>query len=291
MQKEEEKEEAQKEEVMSRIGFCFTGEGARGSVQAGIALGLYEMGIKADLTIGISSGSVCSASYAHLGPRGLADMWSDIGGIFDVFGVNWAFPFRRGLMNQRPMERIVRRAVKKDPICESVVVRMNIKDGRMDYVSNKQVSPEEFGEAVLGAVAITALVEDRDGWVDAGSRQLAPLEQCIEAGCDKIYVIMGRRFDIEGWALPKGFMPAIKMAYRALDISLNEIMMRDITRCLKSEGEPGYRGVEIHLVEPNETIFETVNFSRCRDGVEYGKSNFSISDRRGMMAALGLPPN
>jgi predicted acylesterase/phospholipase RssA len=285
---EEATEEAEEEEV-SRVGFCFTGEGARGSVQAGMALGLYEMGIKADFTIGISSGSVCAASYAHLGPRGLADMWSGIRGVFDVFGVNWLFPFRRGLMNQRPMERIVRKAVRKTPICESVVVRMNIEDGRMDYVSNKSVSPDEFGEAVLGAVAITALVEDRKGWVDAGSRQLAPLEQCIEAGCDKIYVIMGRRFEIGEWKLPKGFMPAVKMAYRALDVSLNEIMMRDITRCLKNEGEPGYRGVEIHLVEPDSTVFETVEFSKCRVGVEYGRSNFSISDRRGMMAALGLP--
>jgi len=285
---EKEEEEAQKEEVVSRVGFCFTGEGARGSVQAGIALGLYDMGVKADFTIGISSGSVCAASYAHLGPDGLAGMWSEIGGLFDVFGVNWSFPFRRGLLNQRPMERIVGRAVRNDPICESVVVRMNIRDGRMDYVSNKSVGREEFGEAVLGAVAITALVEDRNGWVDAGSRQLAPLEQCIDAGCDRIYVIMGRRFNIGEWPLPGGFMPAIKMAYRALDVSLNEIMMRDIVRCLKNEGETGYRGVDIHLVEPDDTLFETVEFSRCREGVEYGRENFSVSDRRGMLSSLGI---
>lgn len=288
VQKEEEEEEKEKEEAMSKVGFCFTGEGARGSVQAGMALGLHRMGIDADFTIGISSGSICAASYAYLGPSGLAEMWSEIGGIFDVFGVNWLFPWRRGLLNQRPMERIVGRAMRNDPICESVVVRMNIEDGRMDYVSNKAASPEEFGEAVLGAVAITALVEDRGGWVDAGSRQLAPLEQCIQAGCDKIYVIMGRRFNIDEWGLPRGFMPAIRMAYRALDISLNEIMMRDINQCLKNEGEPGYKGVEIHLVEPNETPFETVEFGRCKEGVQYGLANFSVADRRGIMAALGL---
>ena len=273
---------------MSKIGFCFTGEGARGSVQSGIALGLHRQGIDADFTIGVSSGSICAASYSHLGPEGLADMWSDISNIFDVFGINYNFLWRRGMLNQKPMEKIVKRSVQNDPICESVVVRMNIADGRMDYVSNKSVSRDEFAEAVLGSVAITALVEDRDGWVDAGSRQLAPLEQCIEAGCDNIYVIMGRRFDIDEWEVTSGLMPAIKMAYRALDISLNEIMMRDINRCLKNEGEFGYRGIEIHLVQPNETPFQTVEFNKCKQGVLYGLENHSVNDRRGIRGMLKL---
>lgn len=272
---------------MNKIGFCFTGEGARGGVQAGISMGLAEMGVRADFTIGISSGSVCAASYAYMGPEGMAEMWSGVGGLFDLFGLNPFFPFKRGLLNQKPMERIVKKAVMNDPICESVVVRMNIEDGSMDYVSNMQVSREEFGEAVLGAVAITALVEDREGWVDAGSRQIAPLGQCMDAGCDQIYVIMGRRFEIGSWKMPKGFMPSLKMAYRALDISLNEMMMRDINNCLRSEGEPGYRGVEIHLVEPDETFYESIDFSKCKAGVEYGKSNFSIADRKGMLSMLG----
>lgn len=271
-----------------RTGFCFTGEGARGSVQAGIALGLHEQGIDADFTIGISSGSVCAASYAHLGPKGLAEMWSKINNIFDVFGINYNFFWKTGLLNQKPMERIVFESIKNNPICESVVVRMNIENGYMDYVSNKSVSREDFAEAVLGAVAITALVEDRNGWVDAGSRQLAPLEQCIEAGCNKIYVIMGRKFDIDEWKKPNGFMQAIKMAYRALDISLNEIMMRDINKCLKHEGEFGYKGIDIHLVEPTETPFQTVEFNKCKKGVDFGKSNYIINDRRGLRNYLKI---
>jgi predicted acylesterase/phospholipase RssA len=273
---------------MTKIGFCFTGEGARGSIQAGIALGLHEQGINADFTIGVSSGSICAASYAFLGAQGLANMWSKISNIFDVFGINYDFPWRTGLMNQRPMEKIVYNAVKNEPICESVVVRMNIEDGRMDYVSNKSVSPIDFAEAVLGSVAITALVEDRNGWVDAGSRQLAPLEQCIEAGCSDIYVIMGRRFEIDEWKKPSGFMKAIKMAYRALDISLNEIMMRDINNCLKKEGEFGYKGINIHLVEPNETLFESVSFNKCKKGVLYGRSSYQILDRKGLLGYMKI---
>jgi predicted acylesterase/phospholipase RssA len=273
---------------MKKIGFCFTGEGARGSIQAGIALGLHRKGINADFTIGISSGSICAASYAYLGPEGLAEMWSNIKNIFDVFGINYSFLWKSGLLNQKPMEKIVYNAVKNNPICESVVIRMNIEDGYMDYVSNKNVSSEDFAEAVLGSVAITALVEDRNGWVDAGSRQLAPLEQCIEAGCEEIYVIMGRRFEIDDWKKPSGFMHSIKMAYRALDISLNEIMMRDITKCLKKEGEIGYKGINIHLVEPDETIFQTVEFNKCKKGVQYGQDNFGIVERKGLMKSLAI---
>jgi predicted acylesterase/phospholipase RssA len=267
---------------MSKVGFCFTGEGARGSVQAGIALGLHKQGINADYTIGISSGSVCAASYSHLGPQGLADMWSNIKSVFDVFSINYTFPWRRGLLNQKPMQKIVYEAVKHNPICESVVVRMNIEDGYMDYVSNKTVTAEEFAEAVLGSVAITALVEDRNGWVDAGSRQLAPLLQCIQAGCDKIYVIMGRRFDIDDWKKPSGFMPAFKMAYRALDISLGEIMIRDINHCLRTKDDSDYKGIDIHLVEPNDTLFESVCFNRCPEGVIYGQNEFQINDRKAL---------
>ena len=271
---------------MSRIGFCFTGEGARGSIQAGMALGLDRMGIRADYAIGVSSGSICAASYAHLGPEGLADLWSSIKNIFHVFGPNYGFLWRRGLLNQKPMGRIVQKAVRNDPICEGVVVRMHIEDGRLDYVSNRSCTRDEFAEAVLGSVAITGLVEDRDGWVDAGSRQLAPLEQCIDAGCDEIYVIMGRRFEIGGWRRPSGFLGAAKMAFRAIDITLNEFMLRDINRCIKNEGDQGFRGVNIHLVEPNETLFESVEFGRCREGVKYGLENFSINDRRGLLKML-----
>lgn len=267
---------------MSKIGFCFTGEGARGSIQAGIAYGLHKQGIDADFTIGISSGSICAASYAYLGPAGLYNLWRNINNIFDVFSINYNFLWKSGLLNQKPMEKIVRNSMKNNPICESVVVRMNIEDGFMDYVSNKQVNNDEFAEAVLGSVAITALVEDRNGWVDAGSRQLAPLEQCIQAGCDKIYVIMGRRFEMDEWKKQTGFFHIIKMAYRALDISLQEIMMRDIKNCLKHENDLGYKGIDIYLVEPDETFFETIQFNKCKQGVKYGLENYGIVDKKAL---------
>ena len=272
----------------NKIGFCFTGEGARGSIQAGISLGLSKMGINADFTIGVSSGSICAASYAYLGPEGMTNMWSSISGIFDVFGFNFDLPFRTGILNQNPMRKILRKSLNNDPICESVVCRMSIESGDMNYVSNLKTTKSEFEEAVLGSVAITGLVEDCNGWVDAGSRQLAPLEQCIDAGCNEIYVIMGRPSYLIPWKKPKGLFKQFGMAFRALDITLYEIMIRDVFSCIRSESDPKFKGVNIHLVEPNELAFESVEFKKCKFGVQYGITNFGISDKRGIISSLGL---
>lgn len=268
--------------MSKKIGFCFTGEGARGSIQAGIALGLSKKGINADYTIGISSGSICAASYAYLGPQGLADMWSDVRNIFSVFSPNINFLFRTGLFNQKPMERIVKNALKNPVKCESTVCRMSIETGELEYVSNKSSTKEDFQEAILGSVAITALVEDRNGWVDAGSRQLAPLEQCLEAGCTEIYVIMGRPSYLEYWEKPKGLFKPLKMAFRAFDISLFEIMYRDIFSCIRDEDDPKFKNIEIHLVEPSQLLFESIYFKKCKEGVKFGESNFTISDKKGI---------
>jgi predicted acylesterase/phospholipase RssA len=274
---------------MTKVGFCFTGEGARGSVQAGIAHDLSKKGINADFTIGISSGSICAASYAYLGPEGLANMWKNISNIFDVFQPNINFLFSTGIFNQRPMEKIVKKSLENEPLCESVVCRMNIETGELQYVSNKHCTKEEFKEAILGSVAITGLVQDRNGWVDAGSRQLAPLEQCIEAGCDEIYVIMGRPAFLEPWEKPKGFLKALNMAFRALDISLYEIMIRDIFSCIREENDPKFKNVNIHLVEPNNLAFDSVYFNLCKVGVEYGRNNYYIHDKKGIRLFLKGP--
>jgi NTE family protein len=261
-----------------KTGFCFTGEGARGAIQAGIVKGLDEMGVKPDLTIGISSGSICSASYSYLGANGLFAMWKNVKNIFSVFGLNYNVFTKSGILNQNPMKKIVLNAMKNNPICESIVSKMNIETGELAYVSNFKVKESEFIDSVLASVAITGLVEDRNGWVDAGSRQLAPLKQAVDLGCDKIYVIMGRPFSISYWNRPKGFFKHAKMAFRALDISLQEIMIRDISQFLKKSETN--QNVEIFLVEPNNLFYDSVEFNKCKEGVYLGKDNFSILDRR-----------
>jgi predicted acylesterase/phospholipase RssA len=268
-----------------KIGFCFSGEGARGAIQAGIALALSQQGIKADFTIGVSSGSCCAAAYAFGGPEGLAKMWQDVRWIFSVFGLNWNFLWNRGILNQKPSEKIISKMIKNDKICEGVVSRLHIETGEVQYISTNECTKEYFAEAALGSFAISALVQDRNGWVDAGSRVMTPLKQCIDADCTEIYVILGRPLNfLDGWKLPKGFLSSAKMAYRALDLSLFELMMRDIKSCLKKNGEPGFRNIPIKIIQPKELLYESVEFRKCKMGVQYGLEEWDILEERAFIS-------
>ena len=258
---------------MTKIGFCFTGEGARGAVQAGIAYSLAQHGIVADFTAGISSGSICAAAYAHLKPSGLYNLWADIKNIRSVFSLNWWPFFKSGFLNQKPMEKLVYDAVQYDPICESTVARMNIETGDLQYVSNKHTSRADFAEAVLGSVAITALVQDRDGWVDAGSRQLAPVSLCVDAGCTDIFIITGRPLVIQNWPRPRGVFSIPAYAFRAFDISLFEIALRDINYWIGPDAPDSAQDINISLVQPTGLFYENIQFNKCAEGVVLGRYN------------------
>jgi len=267
------------EQSMAKTAFCYIGAGARGSIQAGITVGLARQGIVPDLVTGISSGSACAAIYGYEGAQGLADYWSDIRNILTVFGFNWGFLWKRGIFNQKPMERTIAKMIKKKPICEAIVARLHIGTSKLEYVSNMEVEPEVFAEAALGSVAITCLVEDRKGWVDAGSRELAPLQTCIDAGADNIYIINGATFDQPEWEIPRNRIGAFAMmGFRALDINLNEIMRRDLGKLLRRNMIASAPTVNVYLVEPNATLFNPILFRRCKEGVKYGLSNYTIHD-------------
>lgn len=262
---------------MGKIGFCFNGEGARGAIQAGIALALHNQGIDADFVIGTSSGSCCASLYSYAGPALAAEMWGSVKSIFSVFGVNWNFLWNTGFFNQKPAEKLITKYVTGKPQCEGVVLRMNIESGDLEYINNQNISAADFAEATLCAFAITGFVSDRNGWVDAGSREMTPLRQCIDAGCDDIYVILGRPFAMSTWQKPKGLLKIAGMAFRALDISLMELMLRDINSCLQENGH-----IQVHLVEPRVELYNSILFRKCAEGVAYGMNTDNFIDTHTM---------
>lgn len=258
-----------------KVCFCYSGEGARGSIQAGITKSLIDQGIQPDLTIGVSSGSVCAASYSYLGADGLLDLWNSIDSILDVFGLNYNFLWKTGFLNSKPLSKRVDKIVHSEPICESIVSKLNIETGEVKYVSNKNVTRQEFIDSVVASIAITTLIEDKNGWVDAGSRILTPIDHAVSLGCTDIYIITGRPMELSYWKKPKGWLSLFKFGLRALDISLYELMLRDINHWINDPDKIAEKNLTITLLQPKEFVFESTEFSKCKSGTKYGIENHS----------------
>lgn len=258
----------------NKICFCYSGEGARGSIQAGITKSLVDSGIKPAITIGVSSGSVCASSYSYLGAEGLVDLWSSIDSILDVFGFNYNFLWKSGLLNSKPLEQRIKNVIHSYPFCESIVSKLNIENGEIRYVSNKESTRQEFIDSVVASIAITTLVEDKDGWVDAGSRVLTPIDHAVSLGCSDIYIITGRPMQLAQWNKPKGWLSLFKFGLRALDISLYELMLRDINNWINDPEKIAKYNVNITLLQPKDFVFESTEFKQCKFGTEYGVNNY-----------------
>ena len=267
-----------------KICFCYSGEGARGSIQAGITKSLVDSGIVPDVTIGVSSGSVCASSYCYLGHNGLVDLWNSIDNILDVFGFNYNFLWKTGFLNSKPLNKRVNKIVHDNPLCESIVSKLNIENGEIKYVSNKHSTKQEFIDSVVASIAITTLIEDKDGWVDAGSRVLTPIDHAVSLGCSDIYIITGRPMQLAQWTKPTGWLSLFKFGLRALDISLYELMLRDINNWINDPEKIRKNNLNITLIQPKDFIFESTEFSKCKIGTEYGLSNNTMYNPMEMQA-------
>ncbi|MFM7796909.1 MAG: patatin-like phospholipase family protein [Candidatus Nitrosotenuis sp.] len=270
-----------------KICFCYSGEGARGSIQAGITKSLVDSGIVPDVTIGVSSGSVCASSYSYLGSNGLVDLWKSIDSVLDVFGLNYNFLWKSGFLNSKPLQKRVNKIVNDNPLCESIVSKLNIETGEVRYVSNKSNSKQEFIDSVVASISITTLVEDKDGWVDAGSRVLAPIDRAVALGCSDIYIITGRPMQLAQWTKPSGWLSLFKLGLRALDISLYELMLRDINNWINNPEKIEQNNVNITLLQPKGFVFESTQFSHCPFGVQYGLTEYESYNPSQMQMLFG----
>lgn len=259
-----------------KICFCYSGEGARGSIQAGITKSLVDQDIKPDVTIGVSSGSVCAASYSYLGANEMVDLWNSIDSILDVFGFNYNFLWKSGFLNSKPLQKRIQNIIHDNPLCESIVSKLFIETGEVQYVSNKIVKKSEFIDSLIASIAITTLIEDNKGWVDAGSRILTPIDYAVSLGCTDIYIITGRPMKLAYWKKPTGWLSFAKIGLRALDISLYEIMIRDINNWINNEDKILENNINLTLVQPRDFIFESTEFKKCKIGTNYGMTEYSL---------------
>ncbi len=163
---------------------------------------LIRRGIRADRVYGASVGAINGASYAGnptlAGIERMASVWLGIKGqeIFPrgTFDGPWAFFQKRAAVHANTGLRAVIDAGLdyehlEDALIPIEVVTTSLTDGRERWISQGRAD-----EAILASSAIPSIFPpvtiEGDVLIDGGVVNNVPISRAIEAGCDRIYVLL-----------------------------------------------------------------------------------------------------
>ena len=172
-----------------RIGLALGGGAARGFAHIGVIQVLEEAGIKPDLVVGTSAGSLVAAMYAS-GKTGhemaLVAQTMDEGGITD-----WAFP-TRGLMRGEALARYVREQTGGRTI-EQMKLPLGVVATDLDNGTAILFQRGDTGAAVRASSAVPAVFQPvRIGtreYVDGGLVSPVPVRFARQMGAELVIAV------------------------------------------------------------------------------------------------------
>ena len=172
-----------------KLGLALGGGAARGFAHIGVIQVLEEAGIRPDLVVGTSAGSLVAALYAH-GKTGaeLANLalTMDEGAITD-----WAFP-GRGLIRGDALARYVREQTGGKPI-EQMKMRLGIVATDLDSGAGVLFERGDTGQAVRASSSVPAVflpvkIGDRE-YVDGGLVSPVPVRYARQMGAEMVLAV------------------------------------------------------------------------------------------------------
>ena len=214
-----------------RLGLALGGGAARGFAHIGVIQVLEENGIKADLVVGTSAGSLVAALYAS-GRTGL-DMGTlaqtmDEGAITD-----WAFP-ARGLIRGEALARYVREQTGGVAI-EQMKMPLGIVATDLDSGAGVLFRRGDTGVAVRASSAVPAVFQPVQigtrEYVDGGLVSPVPVRYARQMGADLVLAV-----DIsnppEG-AVTSDLMKMLLQTFAIMSRSINQFELREADLVLR----------------------------------------------------------
>ena len=208
-----------------RIGLALGGGAARGFAHIGVIQVLEENGIKPDLVVGTSAGSLVAALYAS-GKNGLA-LAAMADSMDETAITDWAFP-GRGLIRGEALARFVREATGGKTI-EQMRVPLGIVATDLDNGAAVLFQRGDAGVAVRASSSVPAVFQPvRIGtreYVDGGLVSPVPVRFAHQMGADLVIAV-----DIS--AVPDGAatgdpMRMLLQTFAIMSRSINSFELRE----------------------------------------------------------------
>jgi NTE family protein len=272
---------------MAKTALVLSGGGAKGAFQCGAEAYAREIaGFEWDLIAGISVGALNGTMLAMQAYERLEFLWRTIEqrqvykgklGFWSVFKLLLG---ARSVYNNDPLWRMMQKEF--DPARIAVDLRI----GAVSLPSGQYVryGPQDpgFKEAVLASTSIPVafppvdVPPDQRDMVDGGVRNISPLGDVLDADPDRIVII--NCSPRQPSARPGPFNNVLQIGLATIDIMLNEIFVTDLQAferinrnvqeaqafdaVLTNTKGNVYKAYEYYLIEPDEPLGDTLDFSR-----------------------------
>jgi NTE family protein len=244
-----------------------SGGGPKGAYEAGVLKKwMAEDGVDYDLVAGISVGALNAAVLCQAPKGSPKEAWEYLNRIWlDVdtskvhkswwpFGIASAL-WKPSVYNSEPLHKWVRGSLDAGKIRGS---GRKLRILAVSWASGESRTADETEPEIVSWVLASAafpgmlLPVEVEGelWADGGLRSCTPLGEAIRAGATEIDVVM-----CSDPRQPSPFKCAGKsavpdLAFRALDLLVNEVMRGDLKICDLKNDHPDYRKVTLRVMKP-----------------------------------------
>jgi NTE family protein len=270
-----------------KTALVLSGGGAKGAFQfMAEKYAREQKGYKWDIIAGVSVGALNGVMLAMKKYERLEELWRTITrdqvmtGKMNVWAILRMIFGAKSVYGNVPLWRLIERDVDPDKIeVELRIGTVSLQTG--EYVRFRKGDPG-LKEAVLASTAIpivwapVVVSPEHTTMVDGGVRNVSPLGDVLDDEPGEVVVI-----NCDPRRPPQSTTPlrnAVEIGRQALDIALSEIFITDIREFVRinrnvkeaadhgvtlhnEEGKP-YKYYESKIIEPDEPLDDTLDFSR-----------------------------
>jgi len=272
-----------------KLGLVIEGGGMKCAYTAAILDRMMDDGIRADYVIGVSAGCACGASYLAgqkdrnrrffvkhmMDPECLGlTAWKSSGSVFNLKRIYGEYTEEGGI---DPLDYD---AISENP-AEWWAVATDAETGKPHYFSKYDISGHDY-TAVMASCAIPVVCRAVEfhgrKYYDGGCSNSLPVQHALEAGCDKVIVILCRPRDFV--RQPEKMRFAYKTVLRHYPELVESIEMRHIrynrqlraTRKLEEEGHAfifaPHEPIEVSTYTSDSSVLQGIYDKGVR---EYGE--------------------
>ena len=273
---------------MPKVALVLSGGGAKGAFQfAAEKYAREEKGYKWDVIAGVSVGALNGVMLAMEKYQRLEELWKTITrdqvmtGRLNFWAILKMIFGAKSIYGHEPLRRLIQEEVEP----EKIVVDLRVGAVSLQTGEYKQFGPTDpgFKQAGLASTAIPIVWPPVDvspeytSMVDGGVRNISPLGDVLDTEPDEV-VVINCSPSRKPPKLDAPLKNALEIGKHSLDIALNEIFITDVRefiRINRNVQEAAEKGVTLHnekgkaykyyeykVIEPDEPLDDTLDFSR-----------------------------